>query len=174
MDTQKLYRVIATHWDEGTYTECWCEFRDEADRIAELLRKSDHRATVQIDKPKPSRDRPPQGGRATARPNVDSGAVPSSSFCYHAEDGTAIGWDVRQLSTGKRYIALEVGVHPTTIALYPSRQTALALIDALSQAVVDLEGGPPAPPPAGFGPEPAPAARDDLDLNETPTGEGHG
>lgn len=54
MNTDKMFRVLATHWEAESFTECWCRTKEEADRIARLLRSDTTvgDTEVQVDKPK--------------------------------------------------------------------------------------------------------------------------
>lgn len=56
MNTDKLWRVLATHWEAESYTECWCRTKEEAEHIAHLLRRdrSAGDTSVQVDRPKKS------------------------------------------------------------------------------------------------------------------------
>jgi hypothetical protein len=47
-----MWRVLATHWEAETYTECWCTDKEQAERIANLLKKEYFDTTVQVDPPK--------------------------------------------------------------------------------------------------------------------------
>ncbi len=56
LDTSRMFRVLATHWEAEAYTECWCADRDSAETIARLLRAnaSFDDTSVQIDNPQRS------------------------------------------------------------------------------------------------------------------------
>ncbi len=52
MKTERMWRVLATHWELEAFTECFCRSEEEANRVYYALLEYDEDATVQVDPPK--------------------------------------------------------------------------------------------------------------------------
>ena len=54
MNTDRMWRVLATHWEAEAHTEYWCADAETARFLAEILRehKTYGDTTVQVDAPR--------------------------------------------------------------------------------------------------------------------------